>query len=213
LLATGCALAFALIFAMVMPAGHPVDLDLAVATWISSHRSPGGIALFEAISFCGSVAGTVPLALVLAGYLARRGGWRQVFWLALTMIGATMVYLAANVPIARPRPALGMRLVEDAAWSFPSGHSTQAIAFWTIAAVLATADRSRGVQIAARTAAALVVVLIGGSRIYLCAHWTTDVAAGFALGASWVAIVLALRQRYDQPAAVTVSARALRSPS
>jgi undecaprenyl-diphosphatase len=213
LLAAGFALVFALIFLVVIPAGHRVDLDLDVATWISGHRSPAGIAFFEAIAFCGSVAGIVPIALVVAGYVGRRGGWREVRWLAITMIGATVVYLAVNVPFARPRPAMGMRILEDAAWSFPSGHSTQAIAFWTIAAILVSADRARWVRIAARVVAALFVVLIGGSRIYLCAHWTTDVAAGFALGASWVTTVLALRRRFDQPAWIAGPVQAARSTS
>jgi undecaprenyl-diphosphatase len=198
-LAAGFALVFAVVYLVVAPAGHPVALDVEVATWIAHHRSPHGIAWFDAISFCGSVAGMVPTSIFVAGYVVRRSGWRSVCWLAVTMLGATALYLAINVVIERPRPAMGLRLFEDAAWSFPSGHATQAMAFWTITAILVSADRARRVRIAVRTAAAILVVLIGCSRIYLCAHWTTDVAAGFALGASWVATVLALRRRFDPP--------------
>jgi undecaprenyl-diphosphatase len=204
-IAAGCALGFALILLVVSPAGHPVDLDVAVAAWIASHRSPGGVALFRAISFCGAVQVMVPVTVIVAAYVGWRGGRRPVLWLALTAIGAISLYLAVNLPIERPRPALGLRLFDDdSPWSFPSGHSAESIAFWTMTAILVTADRARNVRIAALLVAALIAGLTGFSRIYVCAHWTTDVAAGFALGAAWVTIVLALRRRFDQPAEIGV---------
>jgi undecaprenyl-diphosphatase len=215
-IAAGCALVFALIFLVVSPAGHPVDLDLAVATWIASHRSPGGIALFRAISFCGAVQVMVPVTVIVAAYVGWRGGRRPVLWLALTAIGAISLYLAVNVPIARPRPALGLRLFDDdSPWSFPSGHAAESIAFWTMTAILVTADRARQARVAALIAAALIAGLTGFSRIYVCAHWTTDVTAGFALGASWLAIVFALRRRFDLVAeiGVPVEVQVARSPS
>jgi len=195
--ATAFALLFVALWTIIRPAGHSVEVDLAIAHWVSDHRSPAGIAVFTAVSFAGSVAGLVPIGLLIAAYLQRRGGWRPVRWLAITIAGATALYLAVNVPVERPRPPMGLRLYEDAAWSFPSGHSTQAVAFWIMSAVLLTADRSRRAQLIARVAAPIAIALIGFSRIYLCAHWTTDVLGGFALGAFWVAIVLAMRRRFD----------------
>jgi len=41
-------------------------------------------------------------------------------------------------------------------------------------------------------AAVLIVLIVGGSRIYLGAHWLTDVLGGYALGIAWVAVVLAV---------------------
>jgi undecaprenyl-diphosphatase len=199
LLAAVFAVLFGTLLWVVMPAGHPVALDLDVARWISEHRSDAGVAFFTGLSFAGSVFGLVPIALVLAWWLRRRYGWAPVQWLAVTMVGATLLYVAVNVPIARPRPPMGMRIYEDAAWSFPSGHSTQAVAFWLVVASLVSVGRGARVRIVARAMAVVMIALIGFSRVYLCAHWTTDVLAGWALGAAWLAIVLQWRRRRTWP--------------
>jgi undecaprenyl-diphosphatase len=190
------AVLFGTLMYVVVPAGHPVAVDVAVAEWVGAHRGPVGVAVFTGVSFAGSVLGLVPITIGLAWWLRKRSGnWMPVWWLGGTMIGATLLYVAVNIPMERPRPPMGLRLYEDAAWSFPSGHSTQAMAFWIMVATLVTAGCAPRVVRAGYAAAAVMILLIGCSRVYLCAHWTTDVLAGFSLGAAWVATVLLVRAR------------------
>jgi membrane-associated phospholipid phosphatase len=79
--------------------------------------------------------------------------------------------------------------------AYPSGHSTQAIVSWGMLAVVALAGRSRRARIFGLTAAAVVVLLVGASRVYLGVHWLTDVLGGYALGGAWLALILALYLR------------------
>jgi membrane-associated phospholipid phosphatase len=76
--------------------------------------------------------------------------------------------------------------------AFPSGHATQSAAFYAMLAIVFGTGLSFRRRAAVWSAAALVVLIVGASRIYLGAHWLTDVLAGYALGASWVAIVVAV---------------------
>ena len=172
---------------------EPAALDLDVARWIAAHRDEGGVTLAEMASNGGSVYGIVPLALLIGAWLYRRDGLRPIPWLALAVVGATALYLVFNHAIERARPPTGLRVVVDTAYSFPSGHATQSVAFWLIAAALIGAPYTRRVRMACTTVALVMIALIGGSRIYLGAHWTTDVLGGYALGACWLATVLALR--------------------
>ena len=92
----------------------------------------------------------------------------------------------------RPRPPAAIWIGHYTGAAFPSGHATQSTAFYAMLAVVLGAGLSIRKQAVLWSAAALVVLIVGASRIYLGAHWLTDVLAGYALGATWVAIVIAV---------------------
>jgi len=99
---------------------------------------------------------------------------------ALVLDGAAVDALKHALHLPRPLAVLGPGAVHVVAeplrqYSFPSGHSSAAAAL-AVAAALARGAR--------RAAPLLVLAAVGGiSRVYVGAHWTIDVAAGWALGA------------------------------
>jgi len=180
--------ALAFVTLLVIDATGRPRLDRAVAEWMAEHRSMTGIDIADAVSVSGSVVAIVPLAMLFGFLFWRKQGWRPVKWLWFASAGASALYLAINTIMESARPPMPLRVYDDVGWSFPSGHSTQAIVFWPMLAIL---TGRRWVL----APAAIVVALIGGSRIYLDVHWTTDVASGFLLGLSWLFTVLVLRAR------------------
>lgn len=187
--AIGCALAF-VAFVVLVDVGRPA-VDMEVAQWVAANRSERGIDVAKLISVIGSVVGIVPLALLIAVWLHRRDGWHPVRSLVLGCGGATALYLLVNVIIRSARPPMPLRVMDEVGWSFPSGHATQAVVFWPLVAVLLGA-RGWGLVLAVG-----VALVIGGSRIYLDVHWTTDVASGLVLGIAWLCAVLAVHIRRE----------------
>ncbi len=142
-----------------------------------------------------SVAGTgwvlYPL-LVVAGVAL---WWRRREWLpGVLALGwlwlGQLVRVSINSGIARPRPPASLQLSHAMGYAFPSGHASTSTMGYALLALLAMRLAASGWWWALLVAPALV----GLSRVYLGLHWPSDVVAGWAFGAAWVALgVLALK--------------------
>jgi membrane-associated phospholipid phosphatase len=102
------------------------------------------------------------------------------------MVGAGVRKVTCAV-IARPRPPARYWLAHPVGHSFPSRHTTYA--------ALALGAGTRGYPPRARQAAAALCLAVGISRVYLGVHWSTDVAGGWLLAASWLSAAEILQSR------------------
>ncbi|MGH3381927.1 MAG: phosphatase PAP2 family protein [Actinoallomurus sp.] len=196
-MAVTCALAFAVLTAYVVARAPATGLDRHVRTFVLGHRTPWLNALLEAWTWLGSTLVLVPVLLAASAYLVRkprdRHGWYAVASLWIAFGGAMVLYQTFKVIFGRARPPVSQMLTHAGGYAYPSGHATQAITIWGLLAVLAAADsRWRARRVPIFVAAGIVVALVGVSRVYLGVHWLTDVIAGYALGATWLALLLAL---------------------
>lgn len=136
-----------------------------------------------------ALGGFTVLTLVtaaVAGALLIRRQPRSALFLVLCVAGGQLVSRLAKLGFDRPRPDLVPHGTEVLSASFPSGHSMMAAVVWlTLAAMLARSEPQRRMKAYLVALAALVVVAVGVSRVYLGVHWPSDVLAGWTLGAGW----------------------------
>lgn len=181
--------------------GAPITLvDLQLANWFHAHATPGVTQIMLVFTHWNSVAGVAIMAVLLGWVLWQR---RLDYWLlalACTVPGGMVVNGLMKLAFARARPSFDHPLVTLATYSFPSGHSSGATLFYGfLACLLVRHIPHGGRRIAIACAAILMVALVGFSRIYLGAHYLTDVLAGITEGVAWLAIcitaVSSLRRR------------------
>lgn len=165
--------------------------DIAVRSQIHQYASPTLTTVMLAISFMGS--GGLILAALAAYATFRYCGWsRAAIWLVVTLAGALVLEVTLKLAFHRPRPTAFFGPVPST-YSFPSGHSLLSLCFYGVLAGLLS-GRIR--LLVARTLiwvlAALLVLAIGLSRIYLGVHYPSDVIAGYLTGTIWVTTMILL---------------------
>ena len=120
---------------------------------------------------------------------------RDALGLAIATVGVFVLGQLTRLVIDRTRP--GDEVLHEQTGlrsSFPSGHITLYVTLFGFLAIVARARiRSRTLRRAAIVPLVALIVLVGPSRIYLGAHWPSDVAGSYALAGAWLAIALRTR--------------------
>ena len=117
-----------------------------------------------------------------------RKSWYQLLALALAVGGGSLLNILLKHFFHRQRPVLENPLLTLSSFGFPSGHTMGSTLFYGLLALfVAHSVRTWRLRALTFCIAALVVALIGLSRIYLGAHYLTDVLGAIAVGLAWLA--------------------------
>ena len=165
--------------------------DRRILHLVETLRTPELDQIMYALTYLGSVRTILALAAVVAIVALLAGRYTDVVLLILALVASELFVLATKTLVARPRPPLEDARIVQTGFSFPSGHAALAAAFYgTLAYLLIRALRWDALKVVVGSVAALLVVAIGISRIYLGVHYPTDVLAGWTLGVFWLAVIV-----------------------
>jgi undecaprenyl-diphosphatase len=195
-----------------MAEGEIHAFDLAVLNGLREHGRPDdalGPWWLETIATDLTALGStsvLTLILALVGGLflmLRRPG--AALMLVLAAGGGLLISQGLKLLFDRERPPIAYHATDSLNASFPSGHAMlSAVVFLTLGTVGARLFKHRREKAYVMGASVLIALLVGMTRIYLGVHWTSDVLAGWCMGAAWAMACWLMAwgwQRFYRPAA------------
>ena len=163
------------------------QLDDGITAWFQTHATPTLTTFWRTVSFFGSVIFVTAASAIVATIFAVRRSFYRLLSVALAVGGGAFLNLVLKHLFHRHRPVLENPLVTLSSFGFPSGHTMGATIFYGVLALaLGYSIQGWRRRILVASAAALVIALIGASRIYLGAHYFTDVIGAVAVGLAWL---------------------------
>ncbi len=190
-------IAFVEVLENIVPGDPLVRADMAINSLVQGLRTPIGDSIMVAVTSMADA--TVVLwasAALLGGLLASRA-WRTFGLAFLTLAGTALFVQLLKLILHRPRPIDIYSAAE--AFSFPSGHAAFAGLLGGLIAVIGTRGLSRNVRTSIWAVALTLSALIGFSRIYLSAHWPSDVIGGLLFGWTMAGIFGLFEERIREP--------------
>jgi membrane-associated phospholipid phosphatase len=202
LITTGCSCLFVALAIGVLTGGPLVDFDRSIADALRTYASgaPRLTYSFRAVSVLGCLEALAFVGVLVAVALLVQMNWLTLAAWSVVVLGGEVVNLLLKDLFAPPRPSFEHPLVVDTSYSFPSGQAMEAVVVYGMLAyfVLLT-SKAWGKRAVAVCGAAILVLMIGLGRVYLGAHYVSDVVGGFAAGGAWLSAVItaweAMRRR------------------
>lgn len=169
--------------------GNPLVLaDYAFYRALQELRSPPGDVVMIGITELGDTTVVVAVTFAVFVWLLGNRAWRTASYWIVAVAGASAINTAIKVALHRARP-VELHYTGWSAFSFPSGHSTVNWVLYGFLTFLVVRGINPVWRLPIVLGAASLALLIAFSRLYLGAHWFSDVTGGLAFGSAWVALL------------------------
>jgi len=172
--------------------------DEAILQWIYQSANPVFDQIMLTVTRLGDPSIMVPLACIGFTWLWWRWRWRIAAGIfALDCMGGVVLSNGLKLVFNKDRPQLWQQLITETSYSFPSGHALGSVVLYGFYSFL-IAQRFPKQKGWIYGIAALLIISIGFSRLYLGVHWPTDVLAGYGIGFLWISVCMGLLRLFTQ---------------
>jgi undecaprenyl-diphosphatase len=179
----------------LLEAEELIQVDHWINDQLTVIRTDSAVTTFAWLTDLGGSPALLAVAIVATGLLWAHQRTRLIAPLWLTVFGSQLMTYSGKFLLQRQRPESITGLVEVTP-SFPSGHATSALAVYGFMAYIISRDlktvRQR-FELVYWTA--VLIGLIGFSRLLLSVHYASDVAAGFLVGSFWLLLGIAVAEQ------------------
>jgi undecaprenyl-diphosphatase len=158
-------------------------LDLAAVRLLDRLRTDDIAALATGITELGATRSIVLVTAVCVGLLLLRGHWHGAVAVAVSVTATQAVVYGIKALVARGRPPASTAVVDAAGYAFPSAHAASGVALYGLLALFLLRRLDGGTRVVFCAFAVAAVGLLGLTRVYLGAHYPSDVLAGWLVGA------------------------------
>jgi membrane-associated phospholipid phosphatase len=167
------------------------EFDVALSAALREHMPLGTLRVFSIITHLGDGVVLLAIGVVVFAVLAvKRLKLLAAAWAVTTLSGALLNrILKAIFERSRPLHDHGLAAVEG--WSFPSGHASGSMLIYGLLAYVVVRSTPSAWHIPAALAGIALIIFVGSSRVLLQVHYMSDVLAGYASAAAWIAICVA----------------------
>ena len=165
---------------------------------------PGFVTVLQRLSVLGASVTSWLVLGTLALYLLLRGQGRLAAFVAVSQVGAAVLVPAVKELVGRVRPIVDVPVAAAPGPSFPSGHTLSAtvlIGVLLLALLPAAPPAARRPLLGL---GAVLVVVVGFTRIALGVHFLSDVVGGAALGLGWLAVTASAFRTWRRQEGLTV---------
>lgn len=162
--------------------------DSAIYRALQDLRTAPGDAVMIAITELGDTVVVVAVTVIVFLWLAWKRAWRTAAYWLVAIAGASALNTAIKMALHRARPG-DLHYSGWSAFSFPSSHSTINLVLYGFLTFLIAREFRSALRVSVALGAATLIFLIGFSRLYLGAHWLSDVLGGLAFGSAWLALL------------------------